>query len=214
MEIYMEFFELIIKGLLFGVALAMDAFSVSLANGLNDPAMRKRKMCLIAGTFSFFQALMPLIGWLCIRTIASYFKAFELAIPYIALVLLLIIGGKMIFDSIGEMAECKRLAAEGAPLEEEPEKKCGTSVGFLALLIQGVATSIDALSVGFDIAHLDFIEALIEAIVIAVSTFIICILGVALGKKCGTKLAGKATIFGGIILIAIGFEIFISSFFK
>ncbi len=207
--------ELILKGLLFGLALAMDAFSVSLANGLHDAKMCNSKMLLIAGTFSFFQGAMPLLGWLCIHTVLEYFNAFSLAIPYIALILLVFIGGKMIYDAIGELKEeRKAVLADGGSEDanDTPCKCCNppTVLGFGALLLQGVATSIDALSVGFDIAELSFPEALTEALVIAASTFVICIAGVIIGKKFGTKLAGKATILGGAILIAIGFEIFIS----
>ena len=209
--------ELILKGLLFGLALAMDAFSVSLANGLHDTKMCNSKMFLIAGTFSFFQGAMPLLGWLCIHTVLEYFNAFSLAIPYIALALLLFIGGKMIYDAIGEIKEDKKaLVADGAVAEESSCKCCNppTVLGFGALIVQGIATSIDALSVGFDIAELKFTEALTESLVIAASTFLICVAGVLIGKKFGTKLAGKATILGGVILIAIGFEIFISGLLK
>ncbi|MBR3751471.1 MAG: manganese efflux pump, partial [Clostridia bacterium] len=86
-----------ITNILLGVGLAMDAFSVSLANGLNQPCMGKGKMCGMAGVFAFFQAIMPLIGWLCVHTLLEYFKAFEPFIPWIALVLLCYIGGKMIY---------------------------------------------------------------------------------------------------------------------
>ena len=208
--------ELILKGLLFGLALAMDAFSVSLANGLHDTKMCNSKMMLIAGTFSFFQGAMPLIGWLCIHTVLEYFNAFSLAIPYIALVLLVFIGGKMIYDAIGEIREEKKALLADGTAEESQCKCCNppTVLGFGALLLQGIATSIDALSVGFDIAELSFPEALTEALIIAASTFLICIAGVLIGKKFGTKLAGKANILGGVILIAIGFEIFISGLLK
>lgn len=211
----MDLFSLIAKGLLFGIALAMDAFSVSLANGLHDSGMCRRRAITIAGTFSFFQAIMPLIGWLLIHTALQYFNALGAAIPYIALVLLCFIGGKMIYDSIKEGQEAKALAgADGSAADKKDDCTSPVSLGFGALIVQGIATSIDALSVGFDIADLTAPEALIEAAVIAVVTFIICIGGVYLGKKFGTKLAGGATALGGTILIAIGFEIFISSFFK
>ncbi|MBQ2737902.1 MAG: manganese efflux pump [Clostridia bacterium] len=224
----MDLFSLITKGLLFGIALAMDAFSVSLANGLHDSGMCRRRAIMIAGTFSFFQAAMPLIGWFLIHTALQYFNALGAAIPYIALVLLCFIGGKMIYDSIKEGREAKALAGNagniGVADESNPQNEAKppvkddctspVSLGFGALIVQGIATSIDALSVGFDIAHLTAPEALIEAAVIAAVTFVICIGGVYLGKKFGTKLAGSATALGGVILIAIGFEIFISSFFK
>lgn len=182
---------------LLGVGLAMDAFSVSLANGLNEPLMKKGRMCGISGVFSFFQFAMPMIGWICVATIAQLFGAFEKCIPWIALILLCFIGGKMLMEGIKEQDSD----------EEKP------AVGFGALLVQGVATSIDALSVGFTIAEHDFLHALVCCLIIAIVTFGICIGGLYLGKKFGTKLAGKASILGGAILILIGLEIFITSWF-
>lgn len=187
-------FEFILTNVLLGVGLAMDAFSVSLANGLNEPKMKKSKLCLIAGVFALFQFLMPLIGWICVHTVVRYFEAFESFIPWIALVLLLFIGGKMLIEGIKNKGD-------------EDEK---SAVGIIALLVQGVATSIDALSVGFTIAEYGIGSALISCLIIAVVTFFICVSGVIIGKKFGTKFAGKATIFGGIILIAIGIEIFLT----
>lgn len=183
-----------INSILFGIGLAMDAFSVSMANGLNEPDMKKRKMLAVAGTFSGFQTIMPLIGWVCIHTIAAIFDSFQKFIPYIALALLGYIGGKMLYDAIKNK-------------DSEDEKP---AVGIGALLVQGVATSIDALSVGFTIAGYDFKAALIEALIIGVVTFFICIGGLYIGKKFGTKLKNKASILGGVILIAIGLEIFIT----
>lgn len=87
-------FTLIFNSILLGVGLAMDAFSVSLANGLNEPCMRKKRMILIAAVFGIFQTLMPLIGWVCVHTVVQYFRAFEALIPWIALILLGFIGGK------------------------------------------------------------------------------------------------------------------------
>lgn len=179
----------ILNAVLFGVGLAMDAFSVSLANGLNEPEMPKGRMCLIAGTFCFFQIAMPLIGWLCVHTIAERFSSFQKFIPWIALVLLLYIGIKMIL---------------------ERNKTEDAAVGYRDLFVQGVATSIDALSVGFTIAELRFRSAFAEAVIIGAVTFIICMIGLTIGKKAGTKLAGKASVLGGCILIAIGIEIFLT----
>ncbi|MBQ8558411.1 MAG: manganese efflux pump [Tyzzerella sp.] len=190
-------FRFFFNSILLGVGLAMDAFSVSLANGLNEPYMKKKKMCGIAGVFAVFQALMPMIGWICVHTIVQYFKAFEKFIPWIALILLVFIGGGMLKDGI-----------KGG--EEESE---ATAVGFVALLVQGVATSIDALSVGFTIAEYGFLMALICAIIIAVVTYFICTAGLMIGKRFGTKLSNRATILGGVILILIGIEIFISGVF-
>ena len=190
-------FVFFFNSVLLGVGLAMDAFSVSLANGLNEPKMKKNKMCGVAGVFAFFQALMPMIGWVCVHMLVQYFKAFEKFIPWIALILLLFIGGKMLIDGIKNK-------------DGEVEK---TGVGLAALFVQGVATSIDALSVGFTISEYGFLMALVCALIIAVVTFIICIAGLFIGKKVGTKLSGKANILGGVILIFIGIEIFLTGIF-
>ena len=183
-----------VNSVLLGVGLAMDAFSVSLANGLNEPLMKKGRMSAIAGVFSFFQFAMPLIGWVLVKTVAKYFSAFENAIPYIALILLCYIGVNMLI--------------EGAKNKCEDEEK--PAVSFLALLVQGVATSIDALSVGFTIAEYGFIQALVSCLLIGFVTFFICLGGIFIGKKFGNHMAGKAGILGGIILIVIGIEIFIT----
>ena len=211
-------FILIINSLLLGVGLAMDAFSVSIANGLNEPKMNRFKYYAIPSTFAVFQALMPLIGWLCIHTIAETFTSFQTFIPYIALALLGYIGGKMLYEGIkGES-------------EDEDNKVCskqdkcklygvclnGTSLKplcYKTLFVQGIATSIDALSVGFTIAEYDLLEAIICALIIALVTFIICLFGLIIGKKTGSKIGSKANILGGIILIAIGLEIFIKGIF-
>ena len=177
---------------LLGVGLAMDAFSVSLANGLREPKMTLPRMGLIAGVFGFFQAIMPLTGWLCVRTAASYFTAFQVLIPWIALILLAYIGGKMLLEGLSSHAG-----------EEEPP-----AVGGKALLIQGVATSIDALSVGFTISDYTLPMAVGCALIIAIVTFAICMAGLALGKRFGTWLAGRASVLGGCILIFIGLHTF------
>ncbi len=182
------------NSVLLGVGLAMDAFSVSVANGLNEPSMSKGKMFGIAGTFGFFQALMPMIGWICVHTIVQYFNEFQKFIPWIALILLAFIGGKMIIEGI----KC------------DGDDECSPSVGIIALFVQGVATSIDALSVGFTIADYKFVMALSSALIIAIVTFFISMGGIGIGKKFGTKFSNKAEILGGCILVFIGFEIFIT----
>ncbi len=185
---------LVVKSIMLGIGLAMDAFSVSLANGLNEPCMKIRKMLGVAAIFAIFQGLMPLIGWFCVHNIARYFAIFEKMIPWIALVLLCWIGGNMIKDGI-----C------------HSDEDCGHAVCLKALLVQGVATSIDALSVGFTIADYDCFNALISCAIISAVTYLICYGGIIIGKKAGTKLAGKAGILGGAILIVIGFEILITN---
>lgn len=195
-------FTFFFNSILLGIGLAMDAFSVSLANGLNDTKMKKNRMLGMAGLFAFFQALMPAIGWVCVHTVMQYFAFFEKLIPWIALLLLGFIGGKMIIEGIKEN-NC-----------DENGENCGCSkLSIGALVVQGVATSIDALSVGFTIADYNLKMALLCAAIIAAVTFVICFGGIAIGKKFGTKLAGKAGIFGGTILVLIGLEIFISNIF-
>ena len=183
-------FVFFLNSVLLGVGLAMDAFSVSMANGLHDPKMNKGTMCKIAGTFGIFQAAMPMIGWVCVHTIVELFASFETLIPWIALALLGYIGGKMLLEA-----------------EEAAQLSAG------ALFMQGVATSIDALSVGFTISEYGWLMALTAAIIIAVVTFFICMAGLRIGKKFGTQLSGKASILGGVILIGIGLEIFITGVF-
>lgn len=187
----------LVNSVMLGVGLAMDAFSVSLANGLNEPKMKKGRICGIAAVFAVFQALMPMTGWICVHTILQYFQAFERFIPWIALLLLAYIGGKMMFE--GNKA--------GDADEEKP------AVGFAALMVQGIATSIDALSVGFTIANYSWQMALICSLIIAAVTFCICVGGIIIGKKFGTRLSNKASILGGVILIIIGLEIFINGVF-
>ena len=182
---------------LLGLGLAMDAFSVSLANGLNEPKMKRTRMIFIAMVYAIFQAVMPLTGWVCVHSVVCYFKAFEKFIPWIALILLLFIGGKMLIEGI----------------KGDNEKSETKNLSLFVLLLQGLATSIDALSVGFTIAEYGFIMALICAIIIATVTFVTCFAGLGIGKKFGTKFAGKATILGGLILIFIGIEIFIEGVF-
>lgn len=188
---------LIEDSVILGVGLAMDAFCVSMSNGLNDPSMRRKKMLGIAGMYAFFQFAMPLTGWICVHTIASYFAAFQKLIPWIALGLLSFIGGKMLVEGIRNSHE-----------EEE-----SATLTFLELVLQGIATSIDALSVGFAISEYEVSEAFLSSVIIAIVTMVISVTGVKLGRKFGTMLEGKANILGGVILIGIGLEIFIRRMF-
>ena len=176
-----------------GVGLAMDAFSVSLANGLNEPKMKKGRMFLIAGVFGGFQALMPLAGWICVHTVIEIFGFFDKIVPWIALGLLGFIGIKMIVEGI----------------KSRGEGESAKTLTIKALIVQGIATSIDALSVGFTIADYGPVMALVCAMIIAAVTILICLFGLVIGKKAGNNLSEKAQIFGGIILIGIGLEIFI-----
>lgn len=174
----------------------MDAFSVSLANAMFEPDMKKRKSLLVAGTYAAFQFLMPVAGWICIHTVVEAFQAFDDLVPWIALGLLCFIGGKMILESLrgGNEGERKR------------------TLGFGALMLQGVATSIDALSVGFTIADYDTRAAIGAGLIIAAVTFVLCLTALRLGKIIGTRWSGRAQILGGVILIGIGVEIAVTHF--
>lgn len=186
-------FLFFLNSVLLGVGLAMDAFSVSLANGLNERNMGAGRMCAVAGVYAFFQALMPMTGWVCVRTVVEAFSAFQRFVPWIALALLVYIGGKMLYDG----------------LHGDGEEDGAAALGGGTLLMQGIATSIDALSTGFAFEGYPFPMALVSSLIIAAVTFVICLGGLALGKRFGTRLAGRASILGGLILIAIGLEIFL-----
>lgn len=183
---------------LLGAGLAMDALSVSIANGLNEPNMRRRKGLAIAATFAFFQWLMPMLGWFCIHFLVEAFSVLRPFIPWISLLLLLYIGGEMLLDGIRNGSACET-------------GLIGLSVTML--LLQGIATSIDALSVGFTIASYSAAEALLAAVIIAVVTFLICLGGLSAGKRIGMFLCSRAKIIGGCILILIGLEIFLTGIF-
>ena len=199
--------ELLITSVLLGVGLAMDAFSVSIANGLADSGMNKGRMLSIAGTFAGFQFMMPMIGWLLVTEAARLFKWFSPLIPWIALILLLIIGGGLLKDGIEELRDSKTGTAEADKLSDTAK------LGFWALMMQGVATSIDALSVGFTTAAYNSMQALVSSLIIGVVTLFICLAGLRIGRRLGTLLAGRASILGGIILIGIGLEIWIKGVF-
>ena len=184
---------------LLGAGLAMDAFSVSLANGLKEPRMKKLRMSFIAGTYGFFQFAMPMVGWLCVHTIVEYFTKFDAFLPWISLVLLVFIGGKMIWEAIKD--------------KDNTEENEDTRLSFRTLVFQGVATSIDALSVGFTTADYGFLMAFVSSLIICAVTFVLCMIALSIGKKAGVYLKEKASIIGGIILICIGIEIFVKGIF-
>lgn len=196
----MNWFQLIvIDGIMLGIGLAMDAFSVSLTDGLSEPKMRLRKVFTIAGLFAFFQAIMPLIGWLAVTAFSSFFSVFEKyhIVSWIAIVLLAFIGGKMLYENLRKKDD-----------NEEEIKKL--TLG--AILVQAVATSIDAMTAGFQLTstYNEFIQypyVLIAVGIIAVLTFGICFAGVKIGQKFGTKFSDKAGILGGCVLIFLALKI-------
>ena len=187
-----------------GAGLAMDAFSVCVANGLREPEMPVPRRVMMAGIYAFFQFTMPLIGWVCVHFIEEAFSAFRKFIPWIALLLLIYIGGGMIIEAFRSKKETQD--------DESGGVKSAALLPMKTLLIQGVATSIDALSVGFTISGYGAFEALLAALIIAAVTFVICLSGLKLGRAFGTKLERYAGLIGGTILIVIGLEIFIKSF--
>ena len=197
--------------MLLGVGLAMDAFSVSIANGLADSEMNKGRMFSIAGTFAGFQFMMPMLGWLLVTEAAKVFKWFSPLIPWIALVLLLIIGGGLLKDGIEELRGKKQGSDEEAA--SDGDDHAPAKLTFWALMMQGVATSIDALSVGFTTAHYNSLQALLSSLIIGVVTLFICLAGLRIGRKLGELLAGRASILGGLILIGIGIEIWAKGVF-
>lgn len=191
--------NLVFDSVLLGIGLAMDACAVSMANGLNESQMKARKAAAIAFSFGLFQFVMPTVGWVCVHFVAEQFAVFDQAVPYIALGLLAFIGIKMIVEG------CREAEADS----EESAKH----LTFWALMIQALATSIDALSVGFTTAEYGVREALLSAGIIGIITFGISFGAVFVGKKFGTKLGNKAEILGGTILVAIGIKIFVEGVF-
>jgi len=197
--------QFLLNSLLLGVGLAMDAFSISVANGIIEPDMRKSRMFKVAGVYAFAQFLMPMIGWFLVTTVAEIFTAFHKLIPWIALILLLFIGGKLVFEGI-------RDRKQGNKDEQEKEKDV-SKLTWGALIVQGIATSIDALSVGFTIADYSVLRAFASSLIIGMVTLVICLLGLIFGKKIGSRFVSTATVIGGVILILIGIEIFVKGFF-
>ena len=185
-----------LQNALLGVGLAMDAFSVSLANGLREPQMGRGRMAKIAGVYGGFQYLMPMLGWVCVHTVVNLFSSLEKIIPWIAFALLGWIGGKMLWEGLREHGD-----PDGAPTDRSLTPR--------DLLMQGIATSIDALSVGFTIEQYNFATANVASLLIGCVTFALCMAALVIGKRLGTKLSNYASILGGIILIGIGFKIFL-----
>lgn len=184
----------ILNSILLGVGLAMDAVSVSVANGLEDPGMSRKKSFGIAGTFAFFQWLMPMLGWFFVTFLLSLFRVIAPFLPFVSLALLLYIGGKLALEGIR------------GDSEETPD----SGIGLKALLLQGIATSIDALSVGFTLASYRAAEELLSSVLIALTTFILCLGALHAGKQAGAVLNRQAKVIGGLILIVIGARIFIT----
>ena len=197
--------QFLLNSVLLGIGLSMDAFSVSVANGIIEPHMKKTRMFLVAGIYAFAQFLMPMAGWFLVTTVAELFSVFHRFIPWIALISLLFIGGKMVIEGI-------KSKKNGGGKEDKNEEQI-TKLTWGTLIVQGVATSIDALSVGFTIADYSLLRAFAASLIIGAVTLVICLLGLIFGKKIGSKFVSTATIIGGVILILIGIEIFVKGIF-
>lgn len=187
-----------------GAGLAMDACAVSMSNGLAEPKMKLEKIFTIAGFFGVFQIIMPIFGYLAVTVLSAtlgenFTRIFGYLVPWIALTLLLILGIKMIVEGIKEGKDSNKE-------NEESVKKL--TIG--GLFVQAIATSIDALSVGVIYGNVVPLEAYTTFLIIGIVTFGISVAAVFIGKKFGTIFSNKATIAGGIILCAIGLEIFFS----
>lgn len=208
---------LVFNSIMLGFGLAMDAFSVSLANGFADNKMSRTRRHQIAGTYAVFQLLMPVIGWFFVHNAANFFKGFQKYIPWIALILLGIIGGKMLFEGLMER-RARRKCDQNCQCDTCSREECrlygidpdAGAISNKVLFLQGIATSIDALSVGFTISQYRVFQVMVSAFIIGGVTYVVCYAGLKLGIKFGTKLASHAKIIGGLILIGIGIEIFFS----
>ena len=188
--------------LLIGAALAMDAVAVSMTNGMTEPRMRPVKALAIALTFAVFQFVMPVIGYYCGYAFAS---VVERIAPWLSFVLLAFIGGKMIVDCILEMRERKKAGQAELPREERP-------LGAGKLLVQGVATSLDALAVGVTLlaaetqSSLPFHAAACAAVIGAVA-FLLSVAGGLVGRRLGGLFQRRAELVGGLVLVGIGVKI-------
>ncbi len=180
------------------VGLSMDAFAVSISNGMSYVRYHAKQVVMAACAFGIFQGLMPAIGFLGGRAFADLITAVD---HWLALILLGFIGGKMVIESIEELRNPS----------DEP-KETGKTFTMKLLIMQAVATSIDALAVGISLAALN-VNILYAAGFITAVTTIVCLFGGALGKKFGELLSTKATLAGGLILVAIGLKIFIEHMF-
>ena len=177
---------------LLGVGLSMDACAVAICKGLAMRKVNKRQMLIIALFFGGFQALMPLIGWALGSTFAKKIAAYD---HWIAFVLLLYVGGKMVVDAIREWKEKDVVEELDPPLD------------FKELTLLAIATSIDALACGVTFSFEENFNILNAIAIIGVTTFVISSGGVYIGNIFGDRYKAKAQLLGGIILIFLGVKI-------
>ncbi len=202
----MAFWEI----LLVSVALAMDACAVAMTNGMTDTKMPLRRQLTVGLFFGFFQFLMPLIGYYITGVLADAFlETFQSVSAWISFVLLAFLGGKMIVEAVKEMRECR--------FRDDGECVCQTRLTLGKLTVQAIATSIDALAVGVTLQMASIsaqglaLGAWGATLTIGVITFVLSFLAVYIGKLMGDRLAGKAGLFGGLVLVGIGLKILLES---
>ena len=187
--------------LLIGIGLSMDAFAVAICKGLGMRRINYRHTFIIALFFGGFQALMPFLGWLLGSRFAQYITRYD---HWIAFVLLLFIGGKMVWDTLHEDGK-------------EEEEFANERLDLKELLLMAVATSIDALATGIILptaVGASTLPLMLASVVsIGMITFLFSLVGVGIGKKFGSLCCGKAEIVGGIVLIGIGLKIFLEHTF-
>lgn len=212
--------------LVYSVGLAMDACAVAMTNGMTDTKMPAKRALLIGLFFGFFQFLMPVVGYFITGIIASAFlEVFKKTSAWISFGLLAFLGGKMLYEGICEWIESKNPSKAGCedcetlgvcPLSPEKDEKNELSLG--KLFMQAIATSIDALAVGVTLQALAMSEMGLalgvwgSTAMIGVVTFALSVGAVYIGKAVGGKLADKATILGGTVLVIIGLKILLGSF--
>ena len=174
-----------IEVIFLALALSMDAFAVSIGLGAKHAINRKKLAFMAAIYFGLFQGLMPIFGYFAGKGVAGWVEEYA---SWVAFALLLMIGGKMVYESFSEGVE-----------------KDIKNVTHRIILVLAIATSIDALAAGFALAVLK-VNPLISCLVIALTTCVLSYAGVFIGAKSGTKLENKAELFGGVVLILIGFK--------
>ena len=179
----------LVEMILIGVSLSMDAFAVSICHGLSMRKFNPRHAGLVGLFFGGFPAIMPVLGWLLGSQFARYIERFD---HWVAFLLLAFIGGKMIW-------EVARGGEDDAEIDDE-------RLDLRRLFVLAVATSIDALAVGISFGVLR-VNIAMAAATIGVTTFVICIAGVAVGFRFGSKYKEKAELAGGVMLILIGLKI-------
>lgn len=184
----------LIELILLAVGLSMDAFAVSICKGLALRRPRVRDMVLVGLYFGVAQALMPTIGYILGVGFSDMVSAFA---PWIAFVLLALIGAKMLWETFHDQdGDAESASADGAVLHHKE------------LFMLAIATSIDALAVGVTFAFLD-VELLPSVTLIGCTTFAISAVGVKLGSVFGSRYEKKASILGGVILIFLGIKILV-----